>query len=144
MGYTNTKTDWVKIAKEAREAAEACINGLRREHRGAHFIHREVELIACDDQGERIGDPIAYLTVKELSGSKLAELVKLHAPAQYNYIAVQGGCDGYDSFADFMRYPDDYDPGCDWWDVLSCEADNLPSPADRVTVTGERFAGSYL
>lgn len=116
--------DWVAISKAAREAAAEAIASCRRAHPGAHFTQRSVEIIAADESGERIGDPLEYLTVKELSGKRLAQVVRDHAPAQYASITVQGGIDAYDSFEDAMRYPDDYDPMVECWDVST--DDDLP------------------
>ena len=110
-----TAVNWIAASEAARVAASACINGLRREHRGAHFTHREVEIVACDGDDD-IGTPIAYLTVKELSGKKLAELVNLHAPAQYQFISIEGGCDGYTSLQ-AMLDGEEPDIGVKWWDV---------------------------
>lgn len=122
--------DWIAISKAAQVAARESIASCRRAHPGAHFVQRHVEVLAIDEHDERIGDPLAYLTVKELSGKALAQVVRDHAPAQYAYITVQGGIDGFDSFQDAMAYPDDYDPGVDWWSVDT--RDNLPGQGERI------------
>lgn len=122
--------DWVAISKAAREAAAEAIASCRRAHPGAHFVQRQVEILAIDENHERIGDPLDYLLLKECSGKRLAQVVRDHAPAQYAYICVQGGIDAFDSFQDAMAYPDDYEPMVECWDVST--ADDLPGKGERI------------
>ena len=142
--------DWVMISKAARAAAAESIAACRRSHPGGHFIQRHVEVLAIDHDDERIGDPLEYLELRELSGKRLAQVVRDHAPAQYAYITVQGGIDGYSSFSEAMAYPDDYDPGCDWWEVntrdlqmqredrIDPEAAERPAPGQGVAARIDR------
>lgn len=121
--------DWVSVSKAARAAAADAIAGCRRHCPSAHYVHRQVEILAIDENHERIGDQLDFLLLKELSGKRLAQVVRDHAPAQYSYICVQGGIDAYDSFQDFM---DDYDyePMVECWEVNS--TDDFPTASERI------------
>jgi len=122
--------NYIELAKAARAAAAECIALARRQDRQCHFTQRGVEVLAIDSDGERIGDPLDYLDVKEISGKRLQRIVEHNAPAQYHHIAVQGGLDCYESFALAMQYPDDYEPQTDCWDV---DSDDLPDHrAERI------------
>ena len=121
--------NWVAISKAARAAAAESIASCRRAHPGAHFVHRQVEILAIDADGERIGDQLDFLLLKELSGKTLAQVVRDHAPAQYDHIVVQGGIDAYDSLRDCLEEAD-YDPMVDCWEVSTL--DDLPTPSERV------------
>lgn len=123
------KINYIGLAKAAKAAAAECIASARRHDQGAHYVQRGVDVIAIGDDGERIEPVLDTLEVRQLSGKRLAQVVRDHAPAQYAYICVQGGIDAYDSFDVAMRWPDDYSPQVDCWDV---DSDNLPSKDERI------------
>jgi hypothetical protein len=130
------KINYIKLAQTAQLQARETINLCRRSDHHAHYTQRSVEVIAVDDQGERIGDPLGYLDVKQISGKLLASIVIASAPAQWDSITVQGGINAYNSFADFMRDPDDYYPQVDSWavnsnDISGSEDDRIPRTRDR-------------
>jgi len=124
-----SSVNWIAIAKACREAAAESIASCRRHHPGAHYVHRQVEILAIDADGERIGDQLDFLLLRELSGKRLAQVVADHAPAQYDHICVQGGIDAYDSLQDFLQ-DYDYDPMVECWDVST--KDDLPKSTERV------------
>lgn len=113
------KIDYLQFAKAAQVAASECIANCRRQHQSGHYTQRGVMVLAIDAEGERIGDPIEYLEVKEISGKRLRSIVNTRAPGQWDSITVQGGIDEYDSFTDAMQYPDEYNPQVEGWDVNS-------------------------
>jgi len=137
--------NYIMLAKAAKAAASECIASCRRQAASGHFTHRGVEVLAIDDQDERIEPPLDYINVKELTGKRLQQIVTTRAPAQWHSICVQGGCDGYSSFQEAMQYPDDYDPGCEWWDVDSTdlEAAQVES-AERVKEGDYKHKPTFL
>ena len=133
--------NYIGLAKASREAAAECIGAIRSQYRTGHFTQRGVEILAIDEHGERIGDPIEYLEVKELSGKRLERAIVDHAPAQYSYICVQGGLDGYDSFQDAMKYPDDYDPMVSEWAV---DSNDIPGDGERIPLEVSNAQSRHL
>lgn len=123
--------DYLQLSKAARAAAAECIALARRNDPQCHFTQRGVEVLAIDQDGERIGDPLDYLDVKQLSGKCLQAIITDHAPAQYHSICVQGGLDCYSSFQDAMQYPDDYEPMADTWEVNTADLANEVTGAER-------------
>ncbi len=113
------QVNYIEIAKRARVAARDCITSARQECRRNHFTHRGIEVLAIDEHGDRIGDPLDYLEVKTISGKQLSEVVRHHAPAQYDYICIQGGIDFHENLQDALKYPDDYTPMWDEWAINS-------------------------
>jgi hypothetical protein len=120
------KIDYLQLAKAAQVAAAECIATARRNDPQCHHVHRGVDVLALDQDGERIGDTLDIIDVKQISGKRLREIVTNHAPAQYHSICVQGGLDCYESFAEAMRYPEDYEPLTDCWDVDSNDQEAIP------------------
>ena len=120
------KIHYIQFAKAAQAAAAECIAIARQHDPKLHFVQRGVEVLAIDQEGDRIGDPLDYIDVKQISGKRLHSIVSLHAPAQFDSICVQGGLDCYESFTHAMRYPDDYEPMCDCWDVNSADQEAIP------------------
>ena len=134
--------DYLQLARAAKAAAADCIAECRRYARTGHYTHRGVEVLAIDHLGERIGDPLDYLEVKEISGKRLAAIVKHHAPAQWDSICVQGGVDGYESFQDAMKYPEDYEPMVGEWEANSDDPEAAQVvDAERVVVKPYRNKG---
>lgn len=109
--------NWRAFAEAAKEAARESIDLARRADHECHFTHRGIEVLAVDKDGERIGDPLDYLEVKDLSGKRLAAIVKHQAPGQWDSITIQGGVDCYESLDHCMKHPDDYEPMVEVWDV---------------------------
>ena len=133
--------NYIELAKASKAAASECIAAIRSEYRTEHFTHRGVELLAIDEHGDRIGDPLEYLEVKELSGKRLERAIVDHAPAQYSYICVQGGIDGYDSFPAAMKYPDDYEPMVSEWAV---DSNDVPGPGERIPIEVSNARTNHL
>ncbi|MDH3412440.1 MAG: hypothetical protein OER87_07505 [Gammaproteobacteria bacterium] len=111
--------NYIKLAKAAKAAAAECIALARRQDQQCHFTQRGVDVLAIDENGERIEPVLDIIEVKEISGKRLQRIVETQAPAQYHHICVQGGLDAHNSFQDAMQYPDEYEPGVAWWDVNS-------------------------
>lgn len=130
--------NYIELAKAAKAAAAECIALARRADRSCHFTQRGVDVLAIDHDGERIEPVLDIIEVREISGKRLQQIVESQAPAQYHHIAVQGGIDCHESLQDALKYPDDYEPMVDCWDV---DSDQLPSASERQPLDTRRPDG---
>lgn len=120
MIYTN----YTSAAKAFKTESKNMMDRNKAGDRRAYFKYRGLELIALDESGERIDsiDP-DYLEQKEVSGKEiylLVEGMKEDASRMGEVIhsfSLAGGLDYYESFSDAMRYPDDYEPWADSFDI---------------------------
>ena len=110
--------NFVQIAKDAKAAAAECIAEARR-HDDDYHIHREIEILALDDNGERcgLGEPV-FLAVKDCSGKNMKAAIELALSYEKDatQIGVGGGTDGYESLDDMMKGYD-YTPYSNSWDL---------------------------
>lgn len=115
--------NFVQIAKDAKAAAANCISEDRlaanRAGAKAYYVHREIEVIALDANGDRcgLGEPF-YLAVKDCSGKNMRKAIEsvLRDEKDAVQIGVCGGTDEYDSMDDMMKGYD-YTPYSGSWDL---------------------------
>jgi len=125
--------DYLQFSKAAKAAASECIALARRNDPQCHHVQRHVEILAIDEQGERIEPPLDYIDVKEISGKRLQMIVNTQAPAQWFSICVQGGLDCHENFTQAMANPENYEPMTDTWEVDSNDLEAAQvSSAERV------------
>ena len=107
-----------QAVRDAKRAAIDTIAQNRRADRRAYFTHREVELVAVDKEGERVGDTVflnkpASLTVKSVK-TGMAELEGDEVAGFW----LQGGVDEFESVAEFFASNgDNYSPYAGEWGV---------------------------
>jgi hypothetical protein len=129
---TPFRKTYAAIAKEFRELAKVKMAECKAGNRIYHYKHRGCEIIMLDALGCRHDgyDP-DYLDMGEVSGKRVREIVG-HFLAEEERssttawsraddpicgFSLDGGIDVYDNFADAMRYPDDYEPWYDSYEV---------------------------
>jgi len=128
---TPPKRTYASVAKEFREKGKRVMAECRKSDRRAHFKYRGCEIIVLDAKGFRHeGYDPDYLEVNETSGKAVKEIVD-HFLAEEKRggvswrgkddpicgFSLDGGIDYYESFADAMKYPDDYEPMYDTYEV---------------------------
>ena len=122
---TPFKKTYVSLAKEFKRLGKEAMADARRDSRGYYFKYRGCEIIALDADGERHGlEIVEYLDVNEVSGKRIKYEVEaaLEAAKRYGHeppagFGLAGGLDAYESFEVAMKYPDDYEPMYDSYDV---------------------------
>jgi len=121
---------YIAAAKEAKALASACIKDARKNASQYYYTHREAEIVAIAADGERCdGESPDFIPVSELSGKVLFEACQRILESHHNVaaIAVQGGVDCYESFAEKMQaerenWDADYEPyGGGTWDANNIE-----------------------
>jgi hypothetical protein len=121
---TPPKRTYASVAKEFREKAKRVMASCKKSDRSAHFTHRGCEIIALDKKGFRHeGDYIDYLDMNEVTGKRVKEIVD-HELAYaercgdtIHGFSLDGGIDYHESFTIAMKYPDDYEPMYDTYEV---------------------------
>jgi hypothetical protein len=111
---------YIQIAKDIRAAAKSCMQNSSRQL-GEYYVHRDVEIVACDDDG-RVSDEPFYISVRDISGKALriaCESVRDDCDMMgqtFTHFGFTGGTDAYESLDDMMKGYD-YTPWADTWDL---------------------------
>lgn len=107
------------VAQRARVVAREVHRRLETEYRRNYIAHREVEVLALDSKGERIGEA-DFIPLSKLNGATLRRSVDSLKDAHRGAakFALQGGFDLWENFNEFCHRNDgwDYTPFIDTWD----------------------------
>jgi hypothetical protein len=120
--------NYIQIAKDIRKAAKECITEARKRD-SDYYVHREVEVVACNDQG-RTCDDAFFILLRDVSGKALRIACEsLHRDSEvfnqpYTHFGFTGGTDAYESMDDMMKGYD-YTPWADTWDLEDVEKGEL-------------------
>jgi len=95
---------------------------LRKAGNRDHLVHRGIEIIPLDANGERVED-VEYLDMKQGSGKQFAEAAyRMMKDPDVKSIYYGGGIDQYDPFPQYMEDMrnggwSDYAPGVHYWGI---------------------------
>lgn len=108
--------NYIQIAKDARAAASLCITSARKRD-SEYYVHRELEIVTCDDQG-RVCNEAFFLSLRDCSGKgiKVAFQDVASDSPPFTHFGITGGTDSYESMDDMMKGYD-YTPWADIWDL---------------------------
>lgn len=129
---TPPKKTYAGVAREFRELAKATMADCKKGNRRYHYKHRGCEIIMLDkDDCRHDGYDPDYLDMNEVSGKQVKAIVdnflaeeKRDEGTKWSKadnpicgFSLDGGIDVYDDFATAMKYPDDYEPFYDSYEV---------------------------
>jgi len=109
---------WAELVEHIKTTARKCKRDGDREYRGSYLRPRELQVLACNNNGRVDRCEPIFNNVSKLTGKWLREQVryiKEHYP-DATLVGIDGGFDLFESFQDYLA-GFDYEPCIEVWEV---------------------------